>query len=361
MTVLSLPRESVRHILVCHVARIGDTVLTSPSIRLLSEHFPYAQIDFLGHPKRYQVLMHLPYLRRVGAISKRSAPFKGWWSWLAAQFGKAKPYDLAVVWGHDCAIDSFVKRIATYFVMQWHSKSDNINEKINGRIINIGNVPDSLANPHQTIIVWREELLSLGLGIKRSSPNYVDYHVTKTEDFWAKNWLKKQTNLVNPYWVGLVINTFTVSGKIEKYPERELPIESFVTICKEIIKKKPDALFILFGSRVDPLNIAFLQQQLLGKVVVTTDQLLIRQTAAIIANINLYIGGDTGPTHIAAAVGTKSIAFFHCSRMGKQVVSPKRIDNFYIIDHPCKEPNRIFTAPMSEINPNQVLLDVILL
>lgn len=352
MTVLSLPRESVRHILVCHVARIGDTVLTSPSIRLLSEHFPYAQIDFLGHPKRYQVLMHLPYLRRVGAISKRSAPFKGWWSWLAAQFGKAKPYDLAVVWGHDESIVTFILRISQFVVSQKTKKS--LPPLKNQCIIDIGKPPNSVDNPDESLMSWREKLLLLSFGISNSSETKEEYVVSESENQWATTWIRQALkNHENYFLVGLVINTFPV-GTIEKFPEREWPVDCYIQLCKKIIEKKQNVHFILIGINDQSIQARKFIESLKDKVVIAKN-LSIRQSASIINNINLYIGGDTGPTHIAAALGIKSVGIFHCYLRGRQVVLPKNRNNFIIIDHPEKNPNTIFKAKMIDIKVELIL------
>jgi heptosyltransferase-3 len=111
MLTLSTPPK---RILVIHVARFGDTLLTGVAIRALKQAYPDAEIDFLGHPKRYDIIRGLPELAHVGAISKKSAAFKGWCGKL---FGR-KPYDLAVIWGHDAAIHCYAERVATHLVVQ---------------------------------------------------------------------------------------------------------------------------------------------------------------------------------------------------------------------------------------------------
>ncbi|MCE9571511.1 MAG: hypothetical protein K8R10_16135, partial [Rhodocyclales bacterium] len=61
-----------RRILVINVSRIGDTLLATPAIRALAAAWPEASLDVLGHPNRVEVLEHLPFVRRVGSISKKS-------------------------------------------------------------------------------------------------------------------------------------------------------------------------------------------------------------------------------------------------------------------------------------------------
>ncbi|NPA25641.1 MAG: glycosyltransferase family 9 protein, partial [Deltaproteobacteria bacterium] len=55
--------------------------------------------------------------------------------------------------------------------------------------------------------------------------------------------------------------------------------------------------------------------------------------AAIFAESDLYIGGDTGPMHLAAAVGTPVVAVFGPTHPG--------------VNAPCGVPNRIVRYPLA--------------
>ena len=92
------------HILAINVTRIGDTLLTTPSLRAIAAAHPGARLTFLGHPKRAEVICHLPYVSAVGSITKTWAPFLG-------RFG-GKRYDLAFVFGFDEALVSYAHRVA---------------------------------------------------------------------------------------------------------------------------------------------------------------------------------------------------------------------------------------------------------
>ena len=70
--------SEVKRILAVHFARIGDTLLTTAALRHLSHVYPDAEIDFMGHAKRIEVLEGLPYIHKLSGISKKSARFKGW-------------------------------------------------------------------------------------------------------------------------------------------------------------------------------------------------------------------------------------------------------------------------------------------
>jgi heptosyltransferase-3 len=98
------PQLEPRRILVICVARIGDTLLTTPALRALAARWPGAAITFLGHPKRVEVMQHLPFLAAVGPISKHRAAWRGWLS--------RRHFDLALVYGFDRALVSYALRVA---------------------------------------------------------------------------------------------------------------------------------------------------------------------------------------------------------------------------------------------------------
>ena len=80
-------------ILAIVVSRIGDTLLATPALRAIAAAWPDAKLTCLAHPKRAEILRNLPFLHRVGAITKTRAPLLG-------RFSRRR-YDLAFIYGND--------------------------------------------------------------------------------------------------------------------------------------------------------------------------------------------------------------------------------------------------------------------
>ena len=74
----------------------------------------------------------------------------------------------------------------------------------------------------------------------------------------------------------------------------------------------------------------------------TTADLL--TAAALLARADLLITGDTGPMHLASAVGTPIVAVFGPSDPGRYAPSGSR-DRVVRIDLPCAPCNRIRLPP----------------
>ena len=101
---MSPAAELPKRILVINVSRIGDTLLVTPALRALAAAWPQARITFLGHPKRVEIMEHLPFVAELGAITKLRAPWRG-------RLAGAR-WDIALVLGFDHALVAYALRVA---------------------------------------------------------------------------------------------------------------------------------------------------------------------------------------------------------------------------------------------------------
>jgi heptosyltransferase-3 len=336
--------EPPKRILVIHVARFGDTLLTGVAIRALKEAYPEAKIDFLGHPKRYDIIRGLPELSHVGAISKKSAPFKG----RCVQFFGRKPYDLAVVWGHDAAIHRYAQRVAKQLVVQ-QIKDEATNKTLKAAGHVVLKMPSDKEMP---LADWLLTLVERGLGI--TTPNrQVAYTVLPAEKAWAQEWL------THSFWAVETPDAFPLIGLIiESFPtfkHRDWPIEHFVTLCRGITQQYPNARFVLLGSQLPKEKVAALKAVMGQRMVQAADRLSMRESGAIMSCLDLYIGIDTGPSHVAAGVGVPMVCLFHCARRGPLVLSPVKPEVVTMLEHPCDSASCSFDVSMRDLKPEPVL------
>ena len=154
-------------ILVINVTRIGDTLLTTPCLRAIAAAYPGAKLSFLGHPKRAEVIRHLPYVARVGGITKTLAPLRG-------RIG-GRRYTLAFVFGFDEALVAYALRVAER-VVAFRQKDESLNQ----RLSHIAEAVDPM--PMHAV----DYLLTLPamLGIAPAG-RQLDYTVTADEARWA--------------------------------------------------------------------------------------------------------------------------------------------------------------------------------
>lgn len=93
---------------------------------------------------------------------------------------------------------------------------------------------------------------------------------------------------------------------------KEWPIEFFIELSKRLIKEKK--YIVLVGAGAELEKCASIEAALNKKHVLNlANKTNLKELAALMGNVGLCIGGDTGPVHIAAAMGCKIIALFGAS------------------------------------------------
>jgi heptosyltransferase-3 len=177
----------------------------------------------------------------------------------------------------------------------------------------------------------------------------LSYCVTERENQFAE---KKILNkgLKGKFLIGLQVASFPTKAF------RDWPIEYFLELCNKVSEKKINAHFLIYGSYAEKEKADWLFERL-GNRATSFIGMPLRETAAIMSKTNLYIGVDTGPTHIMSAFDIPMIALFYCSYTSKSVGTSGH-PNLFTIDHPdigsCKK-----NSSMSNISVKNVMRKVI--
>ena len=335
--------SEVKRILAVHVARIGDTLLTTAALRHLSHVYPDAEIDFMGHAKRIEVLEGLPYIHKLFGISKKSAKYKGW----CAKLMGRQPYDLAVVWGHDPELVAYARRVSKVLVAGKQLQANaNAWPDI---VVDFPNDTNLLAEAEdKPLVQWLLDVVEQGTQTKAANA-YTDYDVSESE-------AKAAQALVAPVHgrplIGLVVESHPAGA------HRDWPIENFAELVMLLAKQKPDAAFVLIGGPLNENKVQILASMLGKRLLNLTSKLSLRQSAAVINQLDLYIGVDTGPSHMAAALGTPSVVMFHCMRAGEYLLAPRYPERLTMVNHPTARKACQFDASMRAITV-PVILDAV--
>jgi heptosyltransferase-3 len=323
-----LPDPAPRRILVINVCRIGDTLLATPAIRALAKAYPAAQITVLGHPKRVEVLAHLPWIAQSAGISKLSARFKG-------RLGGAR-WDLALVYGFDAPLLAYALRVADRVVA--FRQGD---PRLNGALYKAVGHPG-----YQTAHSVHHALrLTDALGVPHAGYRLA-YQLTEAESAWAEARLGKHGGLR----IGLQLASFPTKSY------RDWPLASFIELGRQIRTRLPGSEFLVFGGPEDRARARELAAALGSGCTVFAGTLTLRETAALMSRTQLYVGVDTGPTHMMSCFDIPLVVLYHC-------ISPSRLigalehPRFFPVDHPKPHPCSQDT-PMSEIPVDTVLAAV---
>jgi len=309
-------------VLVIIVARIGDTLLATPALRALKAAIPQGRLSVLAHPKRLEVLQHLPFIDVLEGITKTSAPARGW-------LGKNR-YDVALVYGHDAALVRYALR-ASDAVIAFRQRDMALNRRL-------AHLVEKPSEPEHAVLHRLSLLAPLGLAADNLR---LAYCVTGEERTSARQWLLEQVPSGRPL-IGLQMASFPTKA------HRDWPVPSFRELIARIVATHAEARFLLLGDKAAAEKAAPLLRAYPDQVALAAGRFSLRQSAALMAELDLYIGVDTGPTHIAGALGIPMVALYHSAYPGRNL-APLQHPACVMIEHPLTGISAATTASMADI------------
>jgi len=259
-----------KNILIFSFSHIGDTVMSTSVIQPLKRIFKEAKITYLVGPRAYSVLTgdemidNLIVYDKDGVHSGISGKFR-----LVSELRK-RQFDLVIN-----LRDSFwARRIKAE---HW-------------------GIPRSIDKDTHAVDKYLMVLKENGIPVVEAKPTL---HLSKSEIKEAKEFLKENEVVKRP-----VIGIHPGGDWIYKL----LPVEKFAKTA-DILISKFNAEILIFA---DPVERKLQNQmiELMDHDAVLTAGISLRMLAGLVKECDIYIGNDTGPMHIAAAMDTPVVAIF---------------------------------------------------
>lgn len=318
-----------RDILVIHVTRIGDTLLATPALRAIAAAHPQARLTVLAHPKRAEILRHLPFVAQVGTITKHRAPFLG-------RLG-GRPYDLAFVYGYDRPLVAYALRAARRVVA--FRQGD---PKLDARLYRCVTPPPPHSRHAAAGLLALPEAAGIGPAGWRLA-----YRVSEAEARWARDELARRLPRGAAPLVGLQVASFPTKAW------RDWPLEHFIALMARILAAHPRAHFLVFGGAEEQERTRALHRRFPAQSTLFAGSLSLRQTAALMSRLDLYVGVDTGPTHIMGCFDVPLVGLYHCQSPSR-VFGPLEHPRLHAVDHPRLGQEGSTETPMAEITVERV-------
>jgi heptosyltransferase-3 len=314
-------------VLVINVCRIGDTLLVTPILRAVKVACPEGRLGCLAHPDRAALLQGLAFLDELGTITAKVAWSRGWF--------RRHRWDYALVYGHDAPLVRYALRVASRVIaFRQHDAA------LDARLWR------AVTPPAQVMHAVHERLLlAAELGVT-TDDNRLAYAPTETELVAARDWLTRRAIAARPL-VGFQVASFPTKSY------RDWPLDSFVELGRRLLAARPRAHVLILGDRESRASAARLAGALGPRATSAAGALDLRRTAALIARLDLYVGVDTGPTHIAGALGVPMVALYHCRHRGAQL-APLGHERLTVIEHPTADADCTPSAPMAAISVDTV-------
>ena len=152
---------------------------------------------------------------------------------------------------------------------------------------------------------------------------------------------------MNGPFIGMQVASFATKSY------RDWPIDNFIELAQRIVNESSDARFVFFGAAGDRARIAKLTNVLGPKAKSHAGEFTLRETVAMMACTDLYIGVDTGPTHLYGALQKPMVVLYHPS-LPSALYKPLAAPALYAIDHPRAGPHATSDIPMADISVDKV-------
>jgi lipopolysaccharide heptosyltransferase II len=286
-------------ILLVRLRLIGDVVFTTPLIGALRRTYPDAHIAYLVEPMAVPVIKGNPHLNEIIVLPRRS--------------GLARlSDDLSAAWRlrsarFDLAIDLHGGPRAAW--LTWASgASVRVGYRIAGRAWMYTHVvpraPD-LRPRHSVMNQW--DLLA-PLGIAMGDPGRDA--VEMPEDPAAAARVERRLDEAGIDGTHTLVVLHVSAGN----PFRRWPVEFFSKVVVELARANPNRRFMVTAGPSDMTAVRTIidsAQRDLGSVPVAFHgEVDLAELRSLVARAGVYIGGDSGPLHIAATTTTPIVALF---------------------------------------------------
>ena len=289
----------MHRILVCHTGGwIGDMVLITPTLRKLKEIYPCSFLSVLLRPLVAELMSSNPYVDKCLIDSKGAGSFKS----LIGLVKKIRRlfFDIAVILHPTSYRNAFIPYFARIPM--------RIGSNYRGRSTFLtSSVPHSY-NQHEVerylsilqLLNAEEKSFTVGsFNLNDSASQLEFWHSENEREVVATTLL---TNGISSSDRLIALNIGTT------WQTKQWDIRNFSELIRHITTLRPNFRIIITGSESEQsisheLPVSDRIVNLVGK----TD---ILQLGALLEKCELCISCDSGPMHIAAAVGTPTIALF---------------------------------------------------
>ncbi|HUV99654.1 MAG TPA: glycosyltransferase family 9 protein, partial [Gallionella sp.] len=292
-------------ILVAVTLRIGDVLLSTPVIRSLRLAWPLAKIDVLVFEGTEGVLSGNPDIDRVITVPARPR----FWPHLRLVLSLFRRYDLALttLLGDRPTLYTWIAG-KTRVGMQDGSKKEHWKQYLLTYWANFNHVDSHTV------------LTNLGLadllGIKRSHEVVVAWNPSD------------EISVAAALPFDIRAETFAVLHMSPKFTYKMWQRDGWIALADWLAEKGIRS--VLTGSS-DPAELAYVDQiyrSMPSTTVNVAGKLSLTESAFLVSRAKYYVGPDTALTHMAAALGTPTVALFGPSNPVKWGPWPKGYEEF---------------------------------
>lgn len=283
-------------ILIVRAGAIGDTLMTTPLVRAVRKTYPECHLVFLCSATALAVVRNNPHLDRVIPIRYRHLP--GWLSFEKLRIEHSlRELDLdwaVVLESHPSLIDLARKAGARRIIA--YTAADQ------------GDGFEAARFDPQKHSIENHLQAASPLGLRPDGLQMELNNEPKTNEIVAR-----RLEMAGVSGSDLLVGVHAGWGGRARKPQqtrlRSWPPDRFAEIIRWLVKER-GARVVLTGSAADRRLVQYIARAAEVPSIDMAGRLSLAELAALIRRLNVYLTVDSGPAHMAAAVGTSLVTLW---------------------------------------------------
>jgi lipopolysaccharide heptosyltransferase II len=290
------PFTPPQKLLILRPCCLSQVMLATPLLAALSEAFPSAQIDWAVSEYARPAVATNVRLSELIDTGRVGLPDGSWRDVrdLARRLREQR-YDT-------CVIPSRSSMLAAVAWMAGIPQRIGISQRGRGFAHTLAVAPP--AGESNTATIYLEITRALGI----EAEGQMEFYPTDRNRQAMTQFLVDEVN-----WLGDVpLVMFHPGGgqnPVASEPEKRWPSERFVLLGNHLIRTH-NARILLLGSEEEKPLAEAIAGMMSGPALNLAGRISLGELGALAEMADLYVGNDTGPTHVAAAVGCPTLALF---------------------------------------------------
>ena len=282
-----------KNILIVKLSAIGDVIHALPVAPVIKQQFPAAKITWVVEKPAYDLLTNNPYIDDIIIFDKPK--FKSLGGLLThgrelAQQLKDKQIDLAL------DLQGLFKSAAIVYLSGAPTRLGYCNMRELSHMVSQPVIGPN-KNGH---VVDRYLDVARSLGCKVTQAISFPIHITPQEAATAET-IAAQAGLRKD-------NRYVVLAPGTNWPTKCWPVKHFAELSNKLYHD--NIIPVLIGGTGDKRLVEEISVLTSIPPIDLTGKTSLKQLAHIIKQANCFVGGDTGPMHLASAVNTPVVALF---------------------------------------------------
>jgi heptosyltransferase-2 len=294
---------------------LGDAVMSMPAVQALAQRFPQATISVLTPAKLADLWAHHPDVRTVLPIAPGESP------WSVGQRLRREQFDQAVIFPNSfrSALEVFFSRIPQRLGRSGRCRTPMLTQTLVRR-------PESATMRKRSPAEVRCRITTAGHRVRHpSEAHHVRDYLSlvaalgadptptaprlSMPDAQAATLLRDLPELApvpgSPPPLTLALNPGAEYG-----PAKRWPAPHFAAAARALSQLRPGVRWLILGGPADRDLCAEVARSLGSTAINLAGRTTLPQLMAALSRCALVLTNDTGPMHLAAALGTPVVALF---------------------------------------------------